>query len=579
MATGEGTLGSLLTELERLLASGPGGGHCQSIDFRRSPQGFADARLFFDSRPWLTSREGAQTVQAIADSPAVASVRVKQTAVSVRFAEAAVAEAGAQLAAGDGALAPSRPLAGKRYVVQFLDPNATKALHLGHLYEGALGHAVASVLEAAGARVLRRCFVSDISRNVCEAMAGFESFYREQSPAATGLKPDHFVGRCYAEYTRRYYEEHRDELESADPVARELEPVGDRADELIRGWLQGDDRVHGLWRRIREWVLAGQRQTLADMRVEMASFQYGSEMDQVIATFVEEGLRQRILERGDGGAVLYASGRPEYETVVLLRRDGFPTEHARQIAQMVALQEEAEDLDRYVVVMGMEWEPAFAIYEELMRRYGMVRYHQNVVYVGHSMLTVEGSKMKSSYGAVIHADQFLHDLAASPELERLADGAGGAVSRAGLAEIVGKGFFISRKIRKPVAFSWDQIYDRKQNPGWLFATAWCRALAEPAGGGPAAGGDLWRWVVLRAQEYQRTLRETAESLDVSRLARYLTMICDTYLEAPPDAAASRAVRPLLAEGLGSLGIRIDRRLAGDARAATVLADPSLAVAE
>jgi arginyl-tRNA synthetase len=561
VSIGQETRGSLLAELERLLASGPAAGHCVSIDFRRSPQGFADARLFFDSRSWLTSPAGEEAVRAIAGSPAVASVRVKQTAVSVRFTDAAVAEAGARLAAGGGAAAPLRPLAGKRYVVQFLDPNATKALHLGHLYEGALGHALASVLEAAGATVLRRCFVSDISRNVCEAMAGFESFYREQSPEQTGVKSDHFVGCCYAEYTRRYYEQHRDELDSTDPVAREIEPVGDLADELIRAWLEGDEGVHRLWRRLREWVLAGQRRTLADMNVDVTSFQYGSEMDQVIAAFVEQGLRQGILERGDGGAVVYPSGRPEYETVVLLRRDGFPTEHARQIAQIVALQEEARELDRYVAVMGMEWEPAFAIYEELLRRYGLLSYHEKVVYIGHSMLTVEGSKMKSSYGAVVHADEFLETLAASPEVERLAGQTGGAASPACLAEIVGKGFFISRKIRKPVAFSWDQIYDRNQNPGWLFATAWCRATAAPASGDGAAATDLWRWAVLRAEEYQRTLRETAEGLDVSRLARYLTLISETYLEAPPDAAATRAVRPLLAQGLGSLGIRTGWRQA------------------
>lgn len=559
--------GSLLAELERLVAASPGAGRCQSIDFRRDPRGVADARLFFDSRAWLASPEGEQTVAVLAGSPAVASVRAKQTAVSVRFEDAAVAAAGARLAAGTGALAPLRPLAGKRYVVQFLDPNATKALHLGHLYEGVLGHALASVLEAAGAEVVRRCFVSDISRNVCEAMAGYESFYRGQSPASAGLKPDHFVGRCYADSTRQYYEEHREELESADPVARELEPVGDQADALIRGWLDGDERVRALWRQLREWVLEGQRATIARMGVEIGSFQYGSEMGRVIADFTAEGVRRGILLRGEGGAVVYPSGRPEYETVVLLRRDGFPTEHARQIAQMVALQEEAETTDRYVLVMGMEWEPAFAIYAELLGKYGLSRYEEKATYVGHSMLTVEGSKMKSSYGAVIHADQFLADLAAAPEVERLAAASGGAVCPETAAEIVVKGFFVTRKIRKPVAFSWSQVFDRLQNPGWGFAAAWCRAAGETAGAGAGAGGtsegagqdggdgDLWRWVVLRAQEYQRTLEETAESLDVSRLARYLSIVCDTYLDSPPDPRVTAAIRPLLAHGLGALGMR------------------------
>lgn len=545
---------SLLDLLESLVAAGPGQGRCGSLELRRTPNGAADARLFFENRPWLNSPEGRQMVETLAGHPAVESVRVKQTAVSVRFADDVIARAAERLAVGAGAFAPSRPLAGQRYVVQFLDPNATKALHLGHLYEGALGHALATLLEAAGVEVIRRCFVSDISRNVCEAIAGYEAFYPGRSPEELGLKPDHFVGQCYAEFTRHYYEQHRDELESTDPVARELEPVGDAADQLIRDWLAGDERVHALWSRIREWVLAGQRQTLDELGLRIESFQYGSEMDAVIAGFVEEGLARGILARGQGGAVVYHTGKPEYETVVLLRRDGFPTEHSRQIGQIVSLQGEAtQGIDRYVNVMGMEWEPAFAIYEEMLRRYGPSPYHDRALYIGHSMLTVEGSKMKSSFGAVIHADQFVQTIAALPAVAELAASAPGLVTAGSVAEMITKGFFITRKIRKPVSFSWDQITDPNQNPGWQYALAWCRACSEPAAA--VAGGDLWRWAVLRAQELQRTLHESARELDVSRMARYLAQICETYLESPPDPAATQIVRAILSRGLGLLGIR------------------------
>jgi len=59
---------------------------------------------------------------------------------------------------------------GQRFSVQFWDANATKALHIGHLRNLAIGNSLAAALQQSGAHVERRSRISDMGRGMGEAM-------------------------------------------------------------------------------------------------------------------------------------------------------------------------------------------------------------------------------------------------------------------------------------------------------------------------------------------------------------------------------------------------------------------------
>ena len=99
-----------------------------------------------------------------ASTPA-ASTSASTTSGSRRAASrssrgAAAADANADLAAGE------------RYAVYFWGANTTKALHIGHLRNLALGNALAAALRIGGARVENRSLICDVGRSMGEAMAG-----------------------------------------------------------------------------------------------------------------------------------------------------------------------------------------------------------------------------------------------------------------------------------------------------------------------------------------------------------------------------------------------------------------------
>ena len=113
----------------------------------------------------------------------------------MRFADERIAATGAGLEAGRFTGMETDDLrAGTRAIVDFCDPNATKALHVGHLRNIALGQAVTSALRAAGAHVERQSHIGDAGRSMGEAMAGYQRYAAPQTPQQAGVKGDQFVG-------------------------------------------------------------------------------------------------------------------------------------------------------------------------------------------------------------------------------------------------------------------------------------------------------------------------------------------------------------------------------------------------
>ena len=115
----------------------------------------------------------------------------------MRFADERIAAVGAGLEAGRLTGMETDDLhAGTRAIVDFCDPNATKALHVGHLRNIALGQAISSALRAAGAHVERQSHIGDAGRSMGEAMAGYERYAAPGTPEQAGVKSDQFVGRA-----------------------------------------------------------------------------------------------------------------------------------------------------------------------------------------------------------------------------------------------------------------------------------------------------------------------------------------------------------------------------------------------
>ncbi len=139
----------------------------------RRPQEHFDLKLVPRVAAWREDPDSLLALERIEGEPWVDRVARDEDGVRLRLDDGWIETAGATLEAGGSAEATLSDLArGQRFSVQFWDANATKALHLGHLRNLAIGNALAAALAQAGGQVERRSLISDAGRSMGEAMAG-----------------------------------------------------------------------------------------------------------------------------------------------------------------------------------------------------------------------------------------------------------------------------------------------------------------------------------------------------------------------------------------------------------------------
>jgi arginyl-tRNA synthetase len=535
----------------------------------RRPHKRFDLKLVPRIAAWREDADSVQALEQIEREPWVAAVMRDRTEVTLRIRDDWVEAAGAALEAGGSAEATLADLAhGQRYSVQFWDANATKALHVGHLRNLAIGNALAAALAQAGAQVERRSLISDAGRSMGEAMAGVMNSGRHAHAWLEGdEKSDHFVGVCYADYVAAGGTFAGREIEyPEDSLTRELTLRGDAADELLQRVLAGERSALELWYRTRAWVIAGQRKTLARLGIAFDRVFFESDFLEEAAALTESGLREGRLRRREDGVVIYATGLADFEEFPLVRADGLPTQHMRALAYWMT----APDLEQMISmqVCGTEWVSHVTcrrkLMDELMPAANGSPGGRAAIHPTHDIFNGMVSRQKravaSSEGALL-IDELMEWLDAQidgdPQRREVRRG---HPARERVAAQVALGYFLPYPVAPLIDFDTERLLSDGESLGWDLARARARPLHHhPAsnGGRPAEDPD-YRFAVVQSELYRRYLRLAVTRLDVRPLAHYLKHLARWHLEGERGEHVERIVQTLLERSARGLGLEATR---------------------
>jgi arginyl-tRNA synthetase len=522
----------------------------------RRPHADYDLKLTPRTTDWQHDPGSLAELERLEREPWVATVTRARDGVRVRLTDSWIELAGAALEAGGSAEAPLADLAhGQRISVQFWDANATKALHVGHLRNLAIGNALASALAQAGAQVERRSRISDMGRAMGEAMAGVMQSGRHTGGWPDGdEKSDHFVGLCYADYVAAGGVVAVGEQEQAeDSLSREVHVQNDAADDLIKRVLSGNREALELWYKTRAWVIAGQRKTLARLGIAFDRVFFESDFLAETNDLIDTGLRNGSLQRREDGVVIYVTGLEELEELPLMRADGLSTQHLRSLTYALTAPE-LEDMTS-LQVTGSEWIAHVASIRKLA---GELRpglnggFHPNRS-IFHGMVSTDQRALTSSAGA-----QLIDDLTDWIDARIDGDREMHAVRRAHpnperLAAHVALGYFLPHPASPDVDFDPERLL-AEESLGWDLARARARhSQGSSVGGRPAEDPD-YRFAVIQSELYRRHLRLAVERLDVRPLANYLKHLSIWYLEGEHGEPVERVVHTLLDRSARGLGL-------------------------
>jgi arginyl-tRNA synthetase len=530
----------------------------------RPEDGF-DLMLVTRTPDWREDSEALAALERIEAEPAVAEVDREGEQVRLRLDDGWLEEVAEALRSPDAAAEGFRDIAaGERYAVYFWGANTTKALHIGHLRNLAIGNAIGASLSQAGAAVEHRSLICDVGRSMGEAMAGVVNSGRDAQVGLDGnQKSDHFVGLCYSSYVKSGRANGDAAADGAeDSVARESAMYDDKADQLMRRVLAGDQSALELWSKTRAWVISGQRKTLARLGISFDKVIFESDFLPEVAELTDLGLTAGTLTRRRGDEmVMYETRRQELEEMPLVRSDGLPTQHMRALAYWSA----APELDDVISlqVCGTEWVAHVNCRRQLIDALGVQNGNGSGSAKGggppthdvfHGMVARENASITSSKEGALLIDDLVdrldEEIAADPELAEVRRG---HPHPDRLASQVALGYFLLAQTTKRVEFEPEKLLAQKGSLGWDLARAQAHRGTATPGDRPAADPD-YRFAVVQSEMYRRHLRGAVADLDALALARYLSHFAHWYRQAERAPEVDRVVQAVLDRGVRGLGL-------------------------
>jgi arginyl-tRNA synthetase len=526
------------------------------------PQDDFDLMLVPRVKGWQDDADAIAALERIEAEPWVESIDREGRQVQARLASDWIEATGAALTSGE---APTHTdlAAGRRFALNFWDANSTKALHIGHLRNLALGNALGSALSEAGGKVERRSIICDVGRSMGEAMAGVVASGRHaQSSPGGGEKSDHFVGACYADYVKTGPSLTGRDDNPATSLSREVDVHHDSADDLLQRVLDGDQDAIELWSKTRAWVISGQRKTLARLGISFDRVFFESDFLPEVAELSNLGLEHGMLQRRPDGAVIYLTDREELEEMPLLRADGLPTQHMRALAYWMA----APDLEgtTSIQVCGLEWVAHVTcrrqLMDEMMAKGAGADINHPAHDVFHGMVSKQSESVSSSKKNALLIDELAEWIDSAMELEEERVGVRDRHPAAeAIVPQVALGYFLMHTNTKPLDFEPEKLLREEQSLGWDLA----RARAHNGNGSgtataePAQDPD-YRFAVVQSEMYRRHLQQAVERLDVSPLAKYVAHLSRWYVEEDREPHVQEAIQAALAQGARGLGLETAR---------------------
>ena len=478
-------------------------------------------------------------------------------------------------------------------MIEYSSPNTNKPLHLGHIRNNLLGYSISRIQEANGWKIVKTNIVNDRGIHICKSMLAWLKYGNGETPASSGMKGDHLVGKYYVEFDKHYKAEVKELMAQGmeEDEAKRKAPLMVEAQAMLLKWEQNDPEVRGLWREMNEWVYAGFDETYKKMGVDFDKIYYESDTYLEGKSKVEEGLEKGIFYRRPDNSVwanLTADGLDEK---LLLRTDGTSVYMTQDIGT-AKLRYQDYPINKMVYVVGNEQNYHFQVLSLLLDKLGF-EWGKELVHFSYGMVELPEGKMKSREGTVVDADDLIAEMVAqaretSDELGKLDNCSEDEVND--ICRMVGLGalkyFILKVDPRKNMTFNPKESIDFNGNTGPFIQytnariKSVLRKAAEQGVEVVAANEDMEitekeRTLIQMLTNYPNVVRQAGEDFSPALIANYVYDLVKEYnqfYQASPILKEENAevknlrlllsanVAKVITSGMGLLGIEMPERM-------------------
>jgi arginyl-tRNA synthetase len=298
----------------------------------------------------------------------------------------------------------------EKVMVEFSSPNTNKPLHLGHMRNITLGYAVAQILEYAGYDVFKTQIINDRGIHICKSMLAWQKFGHDETPESASMKPDHLVGKYYVRFDIAYKQEVQELVDKGLPKdeAKVKAPILLEAQDMLKRWEAGDERVVALWKKMNSWVYDGFEQTYKRMGVNFDKNYYESQTYLLGKDIIKKGLESGVFYRKPDNSVWIDLSEDGLDEKIVLRADGTAVYMTQDLGTAVKRVEDF-GVDRMIYTVGNEQDYHFKVLFLILEKLGY-EWAKDLYHLSYGMVDLPSGKMKSREGTVVDADDLMEDM-------------------------------------------------------------------------------------------------------------------------------------------------------------------------
>jgi arginyl-tRNA synthetase len=299
----------------------------------------------------------------------------------------------------------------QKIVLEYSSPNTNKPLHLGHIRNNLLGHAIAEILKAVGHSVIKVNLVNDRGIHICKSMLAWQKWGNGITPEKAGKKGDKLVGDFYVLFDKKYKEEIASLMSSglSEKEAEQQSTLMQEARTMLTEWEQEKPDVVELWKMMNNWVYDGFEVTYRDLGITFDKIYYESQTYKTGKTLIEEGVKNGVFIKKEDGSVWADLTQEGLDEKLLLRADGTSVYITQDIGTFY-IRNNDYNANAYLYVVGNEQQYHFQVLTRLLNKINLNG--DRIKHISYGMVNLPHGKMKSREGTVVDADELIADMIA-----------------------------------------------------------------------------------------------------------------------------------------------------------------------
>lgn len=273
---------------------------------------------------------------------------------------------------------------GKKFMMEFSQPNTHKAFHVGHIRGTSLGESIARVREFSGYKVIRANYSGDTGMHIAKWIWAYNKFHKGEK-----IQPNEsWFAKIYVEAVQK--------LEGNEKGEAEVLEINKKLDE------KKDSKILKLWKDTRAKSISAWKPIYSDLDVKFDEQYFESQVEDKGKKIALDLVKKGIAELSDGATIMNLKDR-NLGVWILLRRDGTVLYSAKDIA--LAEEKFAKySMDESLVITNMEQNLHFQQLKrtlELMKFKNWEKYH----HLGFESVRLPEGKMSSRTGNnILYAD-------------------------------------------------------------------------------------------------------------------------------------------------------------------------------